>query len=80
LVVNLGRSLLSEEFPEIWMFFQGALFLLVVTVLPQGLVGWWREQAATQWRSLTGKPMPVETYPQIDVDPEVQRERDRISQ
>jgi urea transport system permease protein len=80
LVVNLGRSLLSEQFPEIWMFFQGALFLLVVTVLPQGIVGWWREQSATQWRAFTGKPLPVETYPQIDVDPEVNRERDRISQ
>ncbi len=80
LIVNLGRSLLSEQFPEIWMFFQGALFLLVVTVLPQGLVGWWQEQSADQWRSFTGKPMPVETYPQIDVDPEVNRERDRISQ
>jgi urea transport system permease protein len=80
LVVNLGRSLLSEQFPEIWMFFQGALFLLVVTVLPQGLVGWWREQSATQWRSFSGKPIPVETYPQLETDPEVKRERDKISQ
>jgi urea transport system permease protein len=79
MLVNLGRSLLSEQFPEVWMFFQGALFLLVVTVLPQGLVGWWQEQAATQWRSLLGKPLPIETYPQLETDPEVQRERENTN-
>jgi urea transport system permease protein len=35
LIVGIARTLLSEQFPEIWLFFQGALFLIVVTVLPQ---------------------------------------------
>ena len=39
LLVNYGKSLLSEQFPKIWLFFQGALFLIVVTVLPDGIVG-----------------------------------------
>jgi len=40
LLVNFARSFLSEQFAEVWLFFQGALFLIVVTVLPDGLVGW----------------------------------------
>ncbi|MFM2429274.1 MAG: hypothetical protein RLZZ511_487 [Cyanobacteriota bacterium] len=76
LLVNWGRSLLSEKFPDIWMFFQGALFLLVVTVLPQGLVGWYREQAAAGWPIFRG-PQPTFTYPSLETDPEVQREREQ---
>jgi len=33
LLVNFARSFLSEQF-AVWLFFQGALFLIVVTVLP----------------------------------------------
>ncbi|MFZ4639717.1 MAG: urea ABC transporter permease subunit UrtC [Nodosilinea sp.] len=43
-LVNMARSLLSERFPNVWLFFQGALFLLVVTALPDGLIGWGRRQ------------------------------------
>lgn len=42
LLVNFAKSLLSERFPEIWLFFQGGLFLVVVMALPTGLVGWAR--------------------------------------
>ncbi len=45
LLVNFAKSLLSEQFPEGWLFFQGGLFLLVVLILPNGLVGWIRDQA-----------------------------------
>ncbi|MEB3288619.1 MAG: urea ABC transporter permease subunit UrtC [Leptolyngbya sp.] len=43
-LVNMARSLLSEKFPDIWLFFQGALFLIVVTTLPNGIIGWGRNQ------------------------------------
>ncbi|NES79005.1 MAG: urea ABC transporter permease subunit UrtC [Okeania sp. SIO1H6] len=52
LLVNFGRTFLSEQFPQIWLFFQGALFLLVVTILPNGIVGWWQEYAWLKLRSL----------------------------
>ena len=39
LIVNFARSFLSAQFPDIWLFFQGAMFLFVVTILPQGLIG-----------------------------------------
>jgi urea transport system permease protein len=70
LLVNFAKSLLSEQFPEVWLFFQGALFLLVVTVLPEGIVG---------LKSLWQRKSPVNTYPDIDLDPEVQNEREHLS-
>lgn len=78
LLVKEAENILSVQFPEVWLFFQGALFLMVVTVLPQGIVGWLKEQSATRFRSLLGQPIPVPTYPSIEVDPEVERERENI--
>ena len=41
--VRLFASLVSSAVPGAWLFIQGGLFILVVTVLPQGIVGWMRE-------------------------------------
>jgi len=71
LLVNYARSFFSEQFAEIWLFFQGALFLLVVTVLPDGIVGWLRSQGIQQ----LGRRKQVTTYPSLEADPEVQSER-----
>jgi len=38
-VVNIIKTLVSENFPEIWSYFIGAIFVLVVMFLPRGLVG-----------------------------------------
>lgn len=79
LVVNFAKSILSEKFAESWLFFQGGLFLLVVTVLPNGIVGWWRYSGYQGLLSLFGKRKEVITYPSLEEDPEVQREREEIS-
>ncbi len=71
LLVNFAQSLLSEQFPEFWLFFQGALFLIVVTVLPDGLIGWLRHRAGPQLRQLLGKPRAIATYPSLELDPDV---------
>lgn len=78
LLVNFGKSLLSEQFPEIWFFFQGALFLIVVMVLPNGLVGWFRVEGMDKIRRILRKPRYVITYPSLEEDPEVQREREQL--
>lgn len=39
IVVNTAKSGLSESFPDSWLFFMGALFVIVVVFLPKGLVG-----------------------------------------
>ncbi|OLT59473.1 urea ABC transporter permease subunit UrtC [Moorena bouillonii] len=79
LLVRLAQTLLSEQFPEVWLFFQGALFLIVVTVLPNGIVGWLRDEGIEQMRSLFGTEKPViTTYPSLEKDPVVQREKEEV--
>lgn len=74
LAVNWGKTLLSEQYPDIWLFFQGALFLIVVTVLPDGIVGWFRYRAKDDLRSLFGKPPKIATYPRLEVDETIRQE------
>lgn len=78
-LVNIARVLLSERFPEVWLFFQGALFLIVVTALPEGLVGWLRSRGQRHLRSLLGRPEPLMTYPDVELDPDVQKERQELA-
>jgi urea transport system permease protein len=78
LVVNFARTRLSENYAESWLFFQGALFLIVVTVLPDGIVGWCRSQGMEWGRSLFAGRKRVITYPSLEEDPEVQREREEL--
>ncbi len=72
LLVNFGKSILSEQFPAFWLFFQGAMFLIVVAAVPDGLVGWVRRT----WRELEqrGKSRSA-TYPQVDLDENLQSEK-----
>jgi len=35
--VSWAETSLSESFPSFWIYFQGALFILVVAFLPNGL-------------------------------------------
>ncbi|MEC4816165.1 MAG: urea ABC transporter permease subunit UrtC [Scytonema sp. PMC 1069.18] len=70
LLVNYARVFLSEQFAEIWLLFQGALLLLVVTVLPDGIVGWFR----TQGIHLFKRPQKIATYPGLEDNQEVQHE------
>ena len=77
-LVNLARSLLSTRFPDFWLFFQGGLFLLVVLLLPNGIVGWIRTEGMNLFRSLTGRRTRVMTYPSLEEDPEVEYERQNL--
>ena len=38
-IVNLAKSFFTVNFPEVWLFFLGALFVLVTLYLPNGLMG-----------------------------------------
>lgn len=60
--VNLGRSVLTNHFPELWPFFLGGLFIAVVLLFPDGFIGlarkirggrsWFHKQAVTAERQL----------------------------
>jgi urea transport system permease protein len=76
-LVNFLRTILSEIFPETWLFFQGALFLLVVTVFSDGIIGWLRTGGVDLWNLITGRSR-VLTYPSLESDPEVTHERDTL--
>jgi len=66
-------ELLSEQFAEVYIF-SGELFLIVVTVLPDGLVGWLLPQ-----RYPTGGTPQADSYhPSLEENPEVQRERQKM--
>ena len=39
LLVNWGKTLFSESFPELWLFAMGGLFIAVVLAFPRGLAG-----------------------------------------
>lgn len=39
LLVNYGKTVFSESFPELWLFLLGGLFILIVMVFPDGLAG-----------------------------------------
>jgi len=77
-LINYAKSLISEQLPETWLFVQGALFLLVVTALPDGLVGWWRQGGPGQILAMFGWPPRTATYPGLDLDPSVRAERDAL--
>ena len=78
LAVRWAQTLLSESYPTVWLFFQGALFLIVVTVLPDGIVGWLRYRAMDQIRAIIGKPKQTATYPKLEVDETIRQEADML--
>lgn len=74
LLVNFAKSLLSEKFPDFWLFFQGGLFLLVVLALPNGIVGLLK----SQFPNLFSSKKRLSTYPSLEEDAEVQYERKNL--
>jgi urea transport system permease protein len=54
LVVNFGKTFFSEQFPQLWLFMIGGLFIGVVMVFPRGLAGINRttiRAAFSSWRT-----------------------------
>lgn len=48
LLVNYGKTVFSETFPEIWLFLMGGLFIAVVMFFPDGLAGIWDKYCKPQ--------------------------------
>ena len=76
LLVNYARTFLSEQFAEIWLFFQGILLLIIVILLPDGIMGWLNKQNIP-----FGKRQQLKlshTYPSLEEDMEVKHERQNL--
>ncbi|WP_413113307.1 urea ABC transporter permease subunit UrtC [Thaumasiovibrio sp. DFM-14] len=46
LIINYAKSWFTVEFPEVWLFALGGLFVLSTMYLPQGVIGFVRQQYA----------------------------------
>jgi urea transport system permease protein len=54
LLVNAGKTLFSENFPDLWLFLMAALFIGVTMAFPMGLAGlfeshikpWWKKRVS----------------------------------
>jgi len=55
LLVNTGKTLFSETFPQLWLFFMGGLFILVVVLMPDGLAGIWTRHAKSWFAGILKK-------------------------
>jgi urea transport system permease protein len=62
LLINAAKSSLSESFPDFWQYFLGALFIGVVLLFPDGVVG--------ALQRITGLQLPRrEAVPEAPADP-----------
>jgi len=75
LVVFAAKTFFSENFPEIWLYLLGALFILVVVFLPTGLAGLverlrWRPRVRPAQTAVTapgsGHPAMSEVEPPVE--------------
>ena len=74
-LVNLGKTYFSEAFPEVWLYFLGALFIGVVMFLPNGLAGLYEKYVRPLF--LKKKPIdstspPPSSNPDKTIDPIVE--------
>jgi urea transport system permease protein len=66
LLVNWGKTVFSESFPELWLFAMGGLFIAVVLAFPRGLAGLVTDQIVPRLaslrlpRGLSPRPAPAE--------------------
>ncbi|KQU83850.1 urea ABC transporter permease subunit UrtC [Variovorax sp. Root318D1] len=50
LLVNAGKTLFSESFPDMWLFLMAGLFIGVTMAFPMGLAGLWDEKIRPWWK------------------------------
>src|SRR5450432_2593521 len=63
LLVNWGKTVFSESFPELWLFGIGGLFIAVVLLFPRGLAGLMTDQLIPRLGSRKGFGRAASTAP-----------------
>ena len=64
--IRLGESVVQGLVPGGWIFIQGALFILVVTVLPEGVIGWINNEGPRNLLTRMGVKRFISTYPSLE--------------
>lgn len=55
LMVSAAKTLFSENYPNLWVFFYGTLFILIVLALPKGLAGFYEDHLKVWYGKFFGK-------------------------
>ncbi|WP_163133359.1 urea ABC transporter permease subunit UrtC [Agarivorans sp. Alg241-V36] len=75
LLVNFGKSWFTGAFPELWLFFLGALFVVTTLWLPKGVVGLYGSiKAKLQERAAT-KPSAVSVEKPVVAESKTSKEQ-----
>jgi len=67
-IINYAKSLVSEALPASWMFIQGGLFIVVVTALPEGILGWVYSEVPRNLLQKKGFIRKIKTYPSLELN------------
>jgi urea transport system permease protein len=60
LLINWGKMLFSESFPELWLFAMGGLFIAVVLAFPRGLAGLVTDQIIPWLTRFRSRPKDID--------------------
>jgi urea transport system permease protein len=63
ILVNWGKTLFSESFPQLWLFAMGGMFIAVVLLFPRGLAGLMTDQVMPWLERLRGQRMQPSPAP-----------------
>lgn len=63
LLVNTAKSLFSENFPQLWLYCMGGLFIMVVVLMPNGLAGLWNDRLKHVFSSLRKRASERDAVP-----------------
>jgi urea transport system permease protein len=63
LLVNWGKTVFSESFPELWLFAMGGMFIGVVQLFPRGVAGLVTDQLIPLVTRLAAKRRPARPSP-----------------
>jgi urea transport system permease protein len=70
IAVGYGRSSLSEKYPTNWTYFQGALFIVVMLLLPGGVASVWSKLKSLDPRTRSVTPRAAASVQTDDARPE----------
>lgn len=68
IAVGYGQSTLSESFPTTWTYFQGALFIIVMLLLPGGLASLWTKVKGLVASRAPADRVAIETKPTVGAE------------
>lgn len=66
IAVGYGRSTLSESFPTQWTYFLGALFIVVILILPGGVASLWSKLRLRRSSSAQQAPSSIDVDEGLD--------------